>query len=196
MGKEGDSGGGIGGGLRRLASVRKKSTREKDKDKEKERDKDREKESREAAGSHDHPKESTQMSEREQNTLGLRTWWKGFTQRDTLPTERSFRRAPQTMNTRRVFGVSLPRVLTYAAMQISTSAPDASLYVWGEVPIIVGRCGAYLKNKTDIEGVFRVSGSTKRMRDLQVRFDEGPKVSSNNDDAMSRDGTLTQAVWH
>jgi hypothetical protein len=46
-----------------------------------------------------------------------------------------------------------------------------------EVPIVVGRCGAYLKGKTDIEGIFRVSGSAKRMRDLQAIFDEGPTVS-------------------
>lgn len=46
-----------------------------------------------------------------------------------------------------------------------------------EVPIIVGRCGAYLKNKTDVEGVFRVSGSAKRMRELQAVFEEAPKVS-------------------
>ncbi|KLT39469.1 RhoGAP-domain-containing protein, partial [Cutaneotrichosporon oleaginosum] len=120
-------------------------------------------------------KTSREMTEREQSSLSLRNWWKTFkTSSEPVP-ERSFRRAPQTMNTRRVFGVSLSRVLTYAAMQISTSAPDGSLYVWGEVPIIVGRCGAYLKNKTDIEGVFRVSGSAKRMRELQLRFDEGPK---------------------
>ena len=46
-----------------------------------------------------------------------------------------------------------------------------------EVPIIVGRCGSYLKQKADIEGIFRVSGSAKRMRDLQAIFDEGPTVS-------------------
>jgi hypothetical protein len=40
-----------------------------------------------------------------------------------------------------------------------------------EVPIVVGRCGAYLKGKADIEGLFRIPGSEKRMRDLQALFD-------------------------
>lgn len=74
------------------------------------------------------------MTEREKNTQGLKTWWKSFTQgsgpeRNT--TERSFRPPTTTMNTRRVFGADLRRVLTFAAMQISTSAPDGTLYVWG-----------------------------------------------------------------
>jgi hypothetical protein len=180
--------GGVAGGLRRLAS-RRRSTRDKEKGKDKAQEPDAPEPS-----SKEPPMErktSREMTEREESSLNLKNWWKSFKSRDQPPAERSFRRAPQTMNTRRVFGVSLSRVLTYAAMQISTSAPDGSLYVWGEVPIIVGRCGAYLKNKTDIEGVFRVSGSAKRMRDLQVRFDEGPKVS-NDDEALDNDGTLTQ----
>lgn len=181
MGKEG----GVGGGLRRLASVRRRSTREKEKEKEKEKERERDKDLQESPEHETSaaPKETREMSEREQNTLGLKTWWKNFTQRDIPPAEKSFRRAPQTMNTRRVFGVSLGRVIDYAGMEISTSAPDGSLYVWGKVPIIVGRCGAYLKDKTDIEGVFRISGSAKRMRDLQVRFDEGPQVSVTADPA-------------
>lgn len=57
-------------------------------------------------------------------------------------------------------------------------APKSDADVTSEVPIVVGRCGAYLKNKTDIEGIFRVSGSAKRMRELQAVLDEGPKVSN------------------
>lgn len=38
--------------------------------------------------------------------------------------------------------------------------------------------GLYLKeNATEIEGTFRVSGSTKRMRELQQIFETPPKVS-------------------
>lgn len=37
--------------------------------------------------------------------------------------------------------------------------------------------GLYLKeNATEIEGTFRVSGSTKRMRELQQIFETPPKV--------------------
>lgn len=45
------------------------------------------------------------------------------------------------------------------------------------IPVVVAKCGLYLKeNATMVEGTFRVSGSAKRMRDLQLLFDTGPKV--------------------
>lgn len=45
------------------------------------------------------------------------------------------------------------------------------------IPVVVAKCGLYLKeNATMVEGTFRVSGSEKRMRDLQLLFDTGPKV--------------------
>lgn len=44
--------------------------------------------------------------------------------------------------------------------------------------MVVAKCGLYLKeHATEIEGTFRISGSTKRMRELQTLFDTGPKVS-------------------
>jgi hypothetical protein len=123
------------------------------------------------------------MSEREKSTQGLKTWWKAFSSnpKSSAPT-----RTPVTMNTRLQFGVPLHVVLQYAGMSISTQAPDGSLNMWGEVPIAVARCGAYLKGKTDIEGVFRVSGSAKRMRDLQLTFDTGPDVSLTDLPCVSR----------
>lgn len=45
------------------------------------------------------------------------------------------------------------------------------------IPVVVAKCGLYLKeNGTEVEGTFRISGSAKRMRDLQTIFDNGPKV--------------------
>lgn len=117
------------------------------------------------------------MTEREKSTQGLKNWWKAFSSSNPKPQAAAPTRVPVTMNTRRQFGVPLHTVLQYAGMSISTQAPDGSLNMWGEVPIAVARCGAYLKGKTDIEGVFRVSGSAKRMRDLQLTFDTGPDVS-------------------
>lgn len=114
------------------------------------------------------------MSEREKSTQGLKTWWKAFSSNPRSPAPA---RVPTTMNTRHQFGVPLGQVLQYAGMSISTQAPDGSLNVWGEVPIAVAKCGAYLKGKTDMEGVFRISGSAKRMRMLQLTFDTGPDVS-------------------
>lgn len=129
---------------------------------------------RKPAPSGDSPDARAEMSEREKSTQGLKTWWKAFS---SNPKSHAPTRTPVTMNTRHQFGVPLHNVLQYAGMSISTQAPDGSLNMWGEIPIAVARCGAYLKGKTDIEGVFRISGSAKRMRDLQLTFDTGPDVS-------------------
>ena len=82
---------------------------------------------------------------------------------------------------------------------------DGNQYVWGYVPIIVAKVGLFLKEKgeqdssfaaqghvelihslslpprtaTEVEGVFRIAGSQKRMRDLQETFDTGPKYGKN-----------------
>jgi hypothetical protein len=53
---------------------------------------------------------------------------------------------------------------------------DGKQYVWGYVPIIVAKTGLFLKeNATEVEGVFRIAGSQKRMRELQEVFDTAPK---------------------
>ena len=45
------------------------------------------------------------------------------------------------------------------------------------IPVVVARCGLYLKETaTEVEGAFRISGSAKRMRDLQEIFDSPPRV--------------------
>lgn len=72
-----------------------------------------------------------ELSERERNMQGLKTWWKAFSTGQRPPAQQSFRPAPRTMTTRTVFGVPLNKMLSYASMQISTSAPDGSLFVWG-----------------------------------------------------------------
>ena len=46
------------------------------------------------------------------------------------------------------------------------------------VPVVVAKCGLYLKDTaTEVPGTFRVSGSAKRMKELQAVFDNPPKVS-------------------
>ena len=61
-------------------------------------------------------------------------------------------------------------------------------YIYGYVPIVVAKCGVFLKEKgmnasdplatfvdlvvaTDVEGIFRLSGSAKRIKELQAQFD-------------------------
>lgn len=44
--------------------------------------------------------------------------------------------------------------------------------------MVVAKCGLYLKDTaTEVPGTFRVSGSAKRMKELQAVFDNPPKVS-------------------
>ncbi|KAL5486086.1 SAC7 [Sanghuangporus weigelae] len=81
-----------------------------------------------------------------------------------------------------VFGAPLNESLKYAAVQISTANSNGELYVWGDIPVVVAKCGLYLKeNATEVEGTFRVSGSNKRMRDLQAIFETPPKYGKNLD---------------
>lgn len=45
------------------------------------------------------------------------------------------------------------------------------------IPVVVAKCGLHLKETaTEVEGAFRISGSAKRMRELQTIFETGPKV--------------------
>lgn len=56
------------------------------------------------------------------------------------------------------------------------------MYVWGYIPVVVAKCGLYLKEKaTETEGIFRINGSAKRMRDLQVVFQTPPRYGKNID---------------
>ena len=45
-------------------------------------------------------------------------------------------------------------------------------FITGYVPIVVAKCGVFLKEKgADVEGIFRLSGSARRTKDLQEIFD-------------------------
>ncbi|KAK1927239.1 Rho GTPase activator [Papiliotrema laurentii] len=116
-----------------------------------------------------HP--TTSRDSDKERAQGLKTWWKSFRDRpEPIP------RAPG------VFGIPLDESVRYASVQISTQDQDGSLHIWGVIPVVVAKCGLYLKeNATEVEGTFRISGSSKRMRDLQAIFDNGPKYGKNID---------------
>ncbi|KAH6909176.1 rho GTPase activator [Coprinopsis sp. MPI-PUGE-AT-0042] len=81
-----------------------------------------------------------------------------------------------------VFGKPLKESLRYANVQISTADANGELYVWGYIPVVVAKCGLYLKeNATEVPGTFRVNGSTKRMRLLQEAFETPPRYGKNLD---------------
>ncbi|OBT58629.1 hypothetical protein VE04_01806 [Pseudogymnoascus sp. 24MN13] len=71
-----------------------------------------------------------------------------------------------------IFGVPLRQSITYANVAISLVDAEGNSYIYGYVPIVVAKCGVYLKEKaTNVEGIFRMSGSEKRIKELRAIFD-------------------------
>lgn len=104
----------------------------------------------------------------------LRAWWSSFTR------GRGQKEKKQVEN--RVFGVPLRQSLKYASVAISIAGQDGQQYVWGYVPVVVAKVGLYLKeNATEVEGVFRIAGSQKRMKELQETFDSPPRYGKSVD---------------
>ncbi|CAG8540041.1 4197_t:CDS:2 [Paraglomus occultum] len=74
-----------------------------------------------------------------------------------------------------IFGTDLTRAIEYASVPICMAGADGRQYVYGYIPTIVAKCGMYLKEKaTPTEGIFRLSGSAKRIKELQAIFDSPP----------------------
>ncbi|CAG8648607.1 5268_t:CDS:2, partial [Paraglomus brasilianum] len=74
-----------------------------------------------------------------------------------------------------IFGTDLMSAIEYASVPICMAGADGRQYVYGYIPTIVAKCGMYLKEKaTPTEGIFRLSGSAKRIKELQAIFDSPP----------------------
>ncbi|KAG7109582.1 Rho-GTPase-activating protein 5 like [Verticillium longisporum] len=105
----------------------------------------------------------------------LRSWWKGF----KLPSKHQ-----ESQDTRSpgIFGVPLRQSITYANVAISLIDENGQSYIYGYVPIVVAKCGVYLKEKaTGIEGIFRLSGSEKRIKELKTIFDSPDRYGKGLD---------------
>ncbi|KNZ63598.1 hypothetical protein VP01_1121g2 [Puccinia sorghi] len=81
----------------------------------------------------------------------------------------------QQRNQSNIFGRKLEDSLQFASVAISMIGQDQKAYIYGFIPVVVAKCGLYLKeNGTQVQGIFRISGSTKRMKELQAIFDDPP----------------------
>ncbi len=99
-----------------------------------------------------------------------------------------------------IFGVPLETSIKYANVAISLQNEHGESFIYGYVPIVVAKCGVFLKEKgelafphcslfyvltfaaaTDVEGIFRLSGSAKRIKDLQSVFNSPPKYGKGLD---------------
>ncbi|KAI1854627.1 hypothetical protein JX266_000745 [Neoarthrinium moseri] len=96
----------------------------------------------------------------------LKSWWKRF------QVQSSKHQEAQESRPQGIFGVPLRQSITYANVAISLVDDDGKSYIYGYVPIVVAKCGVFLKEKaTGIEGIFRLSGSEKRIKELKLAFD-------------------------
>ncbi|KAG2756784.1 Rho GTPase activation protein [Suillus brevipes Sb2] len=112
---------------------------------------------------------------------GLLKWWTQFTHAQNRKKDSDSTRSVD-QEEHPVFQKPLKESLRYASVQISTANANGELYVWGYIPVVVAKCGLYLKeNATEVEGTFRVNGSTKRMRDLQAAFETPPRYGKSLD---------------
>ncbi|KAG5922514.1 hypothetical protein E4U42_005443 [Claviceps africana] len=101
------------------------------------------------------------------NKRDLKSWWKGF----KLPSKQH-EHAPGTNRAPGIFGIPLRQSITYANVAISLIDENGQSYIYGYVPIVVAKCGVFLKEKaTGVEGIFRLSGSEKRIKELKQIFD-------------------------
>ncbi|KAI9823775.1 MAG: hypothetical protein M1832_002332 [Thelocarpon impressellum] len=81
-----------------------------------------------------------------------------------------------------IFAVPLSESIKYANVAISLTDGDGKSFIYGYVPIVVAKCGVFLKEKaTDVEGIFRLSGSAKRIKDLQTLFDSPDRYGKGLD---------------
>ncbi|KAF4977341.1 hypothetical protein FZEAL_6113 [Fusarium zealandicum] len=100
-----------------------------------------------------------------QNRRDLKSWWKGF----KLPSKHQDIHEARPQG---IFGVPLRQSITYANVAISLIDEKGKSYIYGYVPIVVAKCGVFLKEKaTSVEGIFRLSGSEKRIKELKTVFD-------------------------
>ncbi|RYP50504.1 hypothetical protein DL768_004009 [Monosporascus sp. mg162] len=101
----------------------------------------------------------------------LKSWWKRF-QSQSKSQESHVNSASTEPKPQGIFGVPLRESITYANVAISLVDEDGKSYIYGYVPIVVAKCGVFLKeHATDIEGIFRLSGSEKRIKELKAQFD-------------------------
>ncbi|KAH6714433.1 Rho GTPase activation protein [Leptodontidium sp. MPI-SDFR-AT-0119] len=82
----------------------------------------------------------------------------------------------------RVFGSDLRQSITFANVAISLVDSEGNSYIYGYVPIVVAKCGVYLKEKgTTVENILYQSGSAKRIFELQTIFNSPDRYGKGLD---------------
>ncbi|KAG7862952.1 hypothetical protein KL919_000268 [Ogataea angusta] len=81
-----------------------------------------------------------------------------------------------------IFGCPIEESIKVAEAKIYISSDRNGLIRYGRIPRVVALCGSFLKkNGLEVEGIFRVAGSTKRIKQLQLIFSSPPTYGSKID---------------
>lgn len=108
----------------------------------------------------------------------LISWWKQFSKKGAKPSDKE----GLSKEKPGIFGVPLWQSIEYANVAISLTDANGNSFIYGYVPVVVAKCGVFLKEKaTDVEGIFRLSGSAKRIKDLQNIFNTPEKYGKGLD---------------
>ena len=90
---------------------------------------------------------SQQQQQQQQATSpaknSLTTWWKQFTGKQ--PNSGKSKDVQKG-----IFGVSLEESIKYAYVAISVTNKDGESYIYGYIPIVVAKCGVFLKEKGEL----------------------------------------------
>ncbi|KAI1007231.1 hypothetical protein K3495_g992 [Podosphaera aphanis] len=109
----------------------------------------------------------------------LKSWWKHLRETTIKTSAEQQDLADQPSG---IFGIPLRESITYANVAISLVDADGKSYIYGYVPIVVAKCGVYLKEKAiNVEGIFRLSGSEKRIKELKNIFDSPDRYGKGLD---------------
>ncbi|KAG0093834.1 hypothetical protein BGZ92_001075 [Podila epicladia] len=102
-----------------------------------------------------------------QQKVSFKKWWKNITGTKTAKVG--------------LFHIDLVDSIEYAGVPVNYTA-NGKTRCQGYIPTIVSKCGWLLKEQaTKTRGIFRVSGSAKRVSELQLIFDTPPTYGSQLD---------------
>ncbi|KAL9085317.1 MAG: hypothetical protein Q9159_004766 [Coniocarpon cinnabarinum] len=113
----------------------------------------------------------------------LRSWWKNFRNREKQEEEKQAAvTAAAPPPNPGIFGVPLQTSIIYANVAISLTNNQGHGFIYGYVPIVVAKCGVFLKERaTDVEGIFRLAGAERRIKELQATFNSPKKYGKGLD---------------
>ncbi|KAF9924635.1 hypothetical protein FBU30_005431 [Linnemannia zychae] len=99
-----------------------------------------------------------------QQKVSFKKWWKNITGTKAVKVG--------------LFHIDLVDSIQYAGVPVNEKIGN-EVRCLGYIPTIVSKCGYFLKEQaTQTRGIFRVSGSAKRVSELQIIFDTPPNYGS------------------